>query len=150
LVSLERKFGIDDPNQVDPVKKFFSNTGEGFSFDLGINKDAVAADTSPLYAGDKTGDMMAETAAALSKSNSRRPSTVPNRVGSIQALNTSPGRSDKAPLPINALTQDALRNSLVASMVRDFTKLLIAINDGVLYRKKWKACTRTIRSQNEH
>lgn len=111
--SLERKFGIDDPNQVDPVKKFFSNTGEGFSFDLGINKDAVAADTSPLYAGDKTGEMMAETAAGAS----RRPSTVPHRIGSLQALNTNAGRPDKAPLPINALTQDALRNSLIASMV---------------------------------
>lgn len=118
LLSLEKKFGIDDPNQVDPVKKFFSNTGEGFSFDLGINKEAVAADTAPLYDGDKTGEMMAETAAAMSRGNSRRPSTVPNRLGSsMQSLSASPGRSDKATLPINALTQDALRNSLIASMV---------------------------------
>jgi len=117
--SLERRFGIEDHNQVEPVKKFFSNTGEGFSFDLGINKDAT--DTAPLYAGDKTGEMMAEGATTTNAGHkTQRPSTVPNKTAvSMQSLSSNPpngGRLDKAPLPINAVTQDALRNSLVASM----------------------------------
>lgn len=100
--SLERKFGIKDPNEEDPVQKLFKNTGdEGFSFTVGNGSNAFMTteevDNEPLYEGDRTGTMKGtqdKRTIAKSKNN-----------------------SDMAPLPIHQLTQNNLKNALLESMV---------------------------------
>lgn len=98
--SLERKFGIKDPNEEDPVQKLFKNTGdEGFSFTVGNGTNAFMttdeADNEPLYEGDRTMKNTTDKG-KMAKSKSHH---------------------DMAPLPIHQLTQNNLKNALLESMV---------------------------------
>lgn len=98
---MERKFGIKDPNEEDPVQKLFKNTGdEGFSFTVGNDKNAFMttddADNEPLYEGDRTANMKStQEKRKMAKSKSH----------------------DGGTLPIQQLTQNNLKNALLESMV---------------------------------
>lgn len=117
---LQRTFGLNDPNEEEPLNKLFKNTGDGISFNLGNNeKDSTpflteTSESGPLFEGDKTG--------FSAKSANRKAKTA----GLIYRIDPNvPIHIEPVPLPIQAVTKDSLKTILIENKVYLFVNLLI-------------------------
>lgn len=108
--SLERKFGILDPDAEDPVEKLFktADNPDGFSFMMNNAGGESTDDNEALFEGDRTAKLKSTQEKNILKKSQSHGSVHPN---------------DKGTLPIQALTQSKLKQALVESMVSIYLAL---------------------------